>query len=239
MSIFHLKQFDIRQEQSALKVGTDGMLLAAWVAHRFREAQPTRILDVGTGTGVIALMLAQELRESAVVGVELDELSTEEAIYNVAHSPFATRVTITSADYCHYYADEPFQLIVSNPPYFTPTHTNANQRETIAKHSIGLLPQAFFESSQRVLTPFGSIAIIISHSALHSFVRAASEHSFYISERVDVVTKAGKAPQRHILTLSREKQSIQQSTLTILCGDGRHDYTEEYATLLRPFLIIL
>lgn len=85
--IFRLKQFEIRQEDSALKVGTDGMLLGGYIAHHFQEHQPKTVLDVGTGTGIIALMLAQAFPTTHITGIELDSASAKEASYNASHSP--------------------------------------------------------------------------------------------------------------------------------------------------------
>lgn len=234
MSLFKLKQFDIRQDQSALKVGTDGMLLGAWVADRFREAPPRRILDVGTGTGIIALMLAQELTASEVVGIEIDHLSAEEARYNAEHSLFAGRVEIIEGDFCGYSSPKPIDLIVSNPPYFTPTHHNSNRRETIAKHSVALSPESFFGSCQAP-----AVVVIVARSVAAAYIHAAQEHGLLLAEQAAIVTKQGKAPGRYILLFRRSPTELRESRLTILQGDGRHDYTEEYSRLLRPFLTIL
>lgn len=236
MSTFRLKQFDIRQEQSALKVGTDGMLLGAWVADRFRDSAPRRILDVGTGTGIIALMLAQELPSSEVIGIELDPSSAREARHNAEQSPFAQRIRIVEGDFRTYKPTESIDLIVSNPPYYTPTHSNSDQRETVAKHAIELSADQFFRSCERA-TPI--VAIIVAHSATDTYIDAAQDIGFHLTEQVDIVTKRGKAPQRQILLFSKSPIGLRQSQITILQGDGRHDYTEEYSQLLRPFLTIL
>lgn len=235
MSLFRLKQFTIQQELSALKVGTDGMLLGAWVADRFHETPPSSILDVGTGTGIIALMLAQELQRSKIVGIEVDPLSAQEAQYNAQHSPFASRVEIIQGDFraCHF--AQPFDLIVSNPPYFTPTHSNSDRRETIAKHAVELSPQHFFSNCQGT-----NVVIIVAQSATSLYQHAAEEAGLHLVEQVAIITKRGKAPQRHILRFAPDPVvSTKQSQLTILQGDSRHDYTEEYSRLLRPFLTIL
>lgn len=234
MNLFRLKQFNIKQEQSALKVGTDGMLLGAWVADRFQETPPRRLLDVGTGTGIIALMLAQELPKSEIIGIEVDHPSAEEARYNAQHSPFAERVEMIEGDFRHYPFSTPFDLIISNPPYFTATHSNADQRETVAKHAIELTAEDFFHSCKAP-----TVAIIVAQSAAELYIKSASDNGFHLIEQVDIITKIGKAPQRVILLFSESERALIQSQLTILQGDGRHDYTEAYSHLLRPFLTIL
>lgn len=234
MSLFRLKQFDIKQDQSALKVGTDGMLLGAWVADRFGAIAPRRILDVGSGTGIIALMLAQELPSCEVVGIEVDHLSALEARHNAEHSPFAKRIEIIEGDFRSYQPIEPFDLVISNPPYFTATHGNSDLRETVAKHAVELSAEAFFHHCDAP-----TVAIIVAQSSATTYIQAAQESGLNLAEQVDVITKMGKTPQRQILLFTQIETEPMQSQITILQGDGRHDYTEEYRRLLRPFLTIL
>lgn len=165
MNLFRLKEFTIKQEQSALKIGTDGMLLGAWVADKFRSASHLRILDVGTGTGIIALMLAQELPMSEITGIEIDALSAEEAQHNAAHSPFANRVKIIQGDFRKHTFEQPFDLVVSNPPYYTSTHSSRDQRATIAKHSVELSPLEFFGACNA-----STVVIIVAQSATASYI---------------------------------------------------------------------
>lgn len=237
-SLFRLKQFELRQEQSALKVGTDGMLLGAVVADRFRGTSVGRVLDVGTGTGVIALMVAQELPNADVVGIELDPATAEEAECNAQASPFAPRVSVLCADFRTYVA-APFHLIVSNPPFYTATHSSADQRSTVAKHAITLSADSFFQKCQELLSPMGTIAVILAPSALSAYENAATSRGFFLNETIAIYTKAGRPLKRVIAFWSRRFTPHLQNSITILSGNGRHDYTEEYARLLRPYLIIL
>lgn len=237
--IFRLKQFDIQQEHSAHKVGTDGMLLGAFVASHFANTPPARILDVGTGTGLIALMLAQAFPESEVTAIELDPLSACEARSNAAHSPFADRVTIIEDNFGVAELSGSYQLITSNPPYYTPTHQNSDIRETQAKHAITLTPETFFGRSQELLSPEGTIATVLACTALPDFMVAAAEFSFAPVHQAYIHTKAEKEAKRVITLWQHNTASTTEAHLTILAGEGRHQYTPEYAHLLRPYLTIL
>ena len=112
---FKFKQFTIWQSDCAMKVGTDGTLLGAWAQ---ASSGPCRILDIGTGTGLIALMMAQRYPQASVVGVDIDASAVNQAKENVKASPFADRIAIFETDICHFIADQPFDAIVCNPPFF-------------------------------------------------------------------------------------------------------------------------
>ncbi len=236
---FHLKQFDIYQDRSALKVGTDGMLLGAIVADRCVLNPPKRVLDIGTGTGIIALMLAQVFpRTTQIVGIEIDTASAEEATQNALHSPFSSQVTIINTDLRHFTSDS-FDLIVSNPPFFTHTHSTSDERSTQAKHSISLSPECFFGKCQELLTPQGSIATIIATSAFQEYKMQGKSHGFSPIENINIVSKVGRPPKRIVTFWQNSPMPLRNNALTILQGNGRHSYTPEYARLLRPYLIIL
>ncbi|MDO5016992.1 MAG: methyltransferase [Porphyromonas sp.] len=239
---FRLKQFEVQQQRSALKVGTDGMLLGAYMAERLQSAAPHRILDVGAGTGIIALMLAQALPASAVTGIEMDPPGADEARDNAARSPFSKQVNIIQGNYLDH-TDRPYDAIISNPPYYTATHSNADPRQTHAKHAVTLTPRQFFQKSGELLTPDGAIAIITATTALPAFQEAAAEHHFVAEEILYIHTKTNKPPKRAI-TIWRPPTATPSEAgavkhLTILRGDNPHDYTPQYSRLLSPYLIIL
>lgn len=237
--IFRMKQFEIRQDRSALKVGTDGVLLGAYIGDRYKDVH--RVLDVGTGTGVIALMLAKSLPDAAIDGIEIDAPSADEAAINAAHSPFADRIRIIQGDFGDRETDAPFyDMIVSNPPYFTATHHTADERTTAAKHIGDLTPTIFFSRASSFLLPFGRIAIIIAMSSLRDFVSAASAFGFSVEHLVYIRTVSHRLPKRAIIVYAAgEHPSCSIEYLTIHSGTGdRHDYTPAYRELLTPFLTI-
>lgn len=236
---FRMKQFSIRQERSALRVGTDGVMLGAYVGRACPDA--LSILDVGTGTGVIALMLAQSLPLAHIDGIEIDRESVEEARFNVAASPFRDRVHIHHGDYSAFSSNQPpYDLIVSNPPFFTSTHHTKDARSTTAKHISGLTPSIFFGKCAMLLGEEGIVALITAMSSLGDFVRGAEEYGFHVCRILYIRTVPHKSPKRVILFFSRHApgSACPLSSLTIQTGGHRHAYTEEYSRLLSPFLTI-
>src|SRR6056297_3070564 len=114
-NVFHFKQFSVHQDRCAMKVGTDGVLLGAWAG---TNIQPRKILDVGTGTGLIALMMAQRFPDATIQGLEIEPEAAEQAQENVTRSPFAERVKIEHGDFFNWDTREQYDLIVSNPPFY-------------------------------------------------------------------------------------------------------------------------
>ena len=132
MTGFKFKQFEIHQDRCAMKVGTDGVLLGAWAPGG------KRILDVGSGTGLISLMMAQRFPEAQVLGIDMDGEACEEAAENVAASPFADRVEIECCRLQDYHSAESFDAIVSNPPFFLNSLKNPDSKRTMARHTDSL-----------------------------------------------------------------------------------------------------
>jgi tRNA1Val (adenine37-N6)-methyltransferase len=132
MTGFKFKQFEIHQDRCAMKVGTDGVLLGAWAPGG------KRILDVGSGTGLISLMMAQRFPEAQVRGIDMDGEACEEAAENVAASPFADRVEIECCRLQDYHSEESFDAIVSNPPFFLNSLKNPDSKRTMARHTDSL-----------------------------------------------------------------------------------------------------
>ena len=130
---FQFRQFRIRQQRCAMKVGTDGTLLGAWAQMLMARG---RILDIGTGTGLIALMMAQRFPDASVVGIDIDSEAVAQAQENVEESPFAQRITIRQADVLQFDDEGKFDAIVCNPPYFVNALTCPDQQRTTARKAI-------------------------------------------------------------------------------------------------------
>lgn len=188
MSRFDLRQFSIHQEHTAQRVGTDAVLLGAWP---WRQALPegARLLDVGTGTAIIALMLAQRFPEARIEGWEVEPGALQDALYNVTQSPFASRVTICD---CAYEAGltsspAPFDLLISNPPYYTEDTLPRDARLGLARHTTeGLSPEVLLRTAHRLLSPEGSLVMITPSESLPHLRRIAVEAGWYLAEQVTV-----------------------------------------------------
>lgn len=240
---FKMKQFWLHHQRSAMKVGTDGVLLGAYVAKYLKGQEPQRVLDVGTGCGVVALMLAQAFATSHIVGIELDQASAEEATQNAFLSPFSERITIVDGAVQNYTSTEQFHLIVSNPPFFTATHTTSDARKTVAKHIGTLTPQALFASASALLhTTQGKVALIVPSSTIEEYRSAAQAEQFQLLHQLDIHTTPNALAKRHILIWQKSTAialPFSSASLTIHNqSTARHQYSPAYIELLRPYLLI-
>jgi tRNA1Val (adenine37-N6)-methyltransferase len=199
---FRFKQFTVHQTDSAMKVGTDGVLLGAWHAI---DGHPSRILDVGTGTGLIALMLAQRFNDAQVTGVEIDGIAAAEAQRNVAASPFAGRMDIINAAFQDFQQQaQTFDLIVSNPPYFCNALENPDTARATARHTSSLSFRNLLYGSTQLLDNNGRLAVILPTESLKAFLSEASIIGLSLIKHTAVKTVERKEPSRHMLLLSKQ-----------------------------------
>ena len=233
---FRFKQFNITQQLSAMKVGTDGVLLGAWA-----RVEPTqrRILDVGCGTGLVALMMAQRTAEwgAQVVGVDVDSPSVAEATINVAHSPWANRVEVVECPVQEYAPTALFDHIVSNPPYFVDSLLSPDTARTNARHTTTLTFEALAHSAARLLTEEGVLSLVLPADAVSAMVLAAARCGLFLTRRMDVRSKATSAPIRSLLEFGRKALPTEHSALVIHSPEGHLGYSPEYVALTRDFYL--
>ena len=232
---FSFKQFTVYHDRCAMKVGTDGVLLGAWTD----IAGARRILDIGTGTGLIALMLAQRSCQATVKGIDIDEDSVGQAAENVAASPWKERVSIELEDvreFCKREAGN-YDCIVSNPPYFRENvHCPAQARNT-ARHTSGLSFDELLSAVELLLSFDGRLSVIVPADAASDFISCAVSHSLYLQRQTWVHTKPGLDPKRVLMTFSRQMGENSVDHLTIEME--RHVYTPEFIRLTRDFYLAL
>ena len=196
-STFQFKQFTIAQDRCAMKVGTDGVLLGAWA----RAREGGRVLDIGCGTGLISLMVAQRFPGSGVTGVEVDAEAARQARENVAGSPFASRVEILQGDVRDF--EGSFSTIVCNPPFFTERVVSPCEGRRLARSTCSLSFGDLWESVCRLLLPDGLFNVIIPTSERVAFHTFALEHGFSLWQSCAVQTVPAKAPKRVLLCYVR------------------------------------
>lgn len=228
---FRFKQFEVCQQRSAMKVGTDGVLIGAWASV---QPEDRKILDIGTGTGLIALMLAQRNAEAQVVGVEIDAESAAQARENFENSSWSDRLCIEECAVQEFVTEQRFDLIVSNPPYFVDSLKCTDDSRTTARHTDTLSFAELMRSASRLLKPEGRFAVIVPAEAALSVISAGSLH---LLRRCDVLTKPKGQPKRVMLEFSpRFAGAATRETLTI--GDGTAGgYSAEYKALTREFYL--
>ena len=237
--VFRFKQFEVRNEASALKVGTDAVVLGASMTLKPSDA---RLLDIGTGTGVIALMAAQRLSELAgespagqfmIEAIDIDGPSADEAAGNFAASVWSAHLKAVHSALSDYAAGE-YDLIFSNPPYYDNSLTNPDARETAARHTGALSYRDICAFAARSLAPEGRLSLILPYDALTSLRRTAASFGLYPFRLIAVRTTPAKAPRRLVAEFSRTRADVQEETLTLQEGQSR---TEEYAALTRAFYL--
>ena len=227
---FEFKQFRIEQHKAAMKVGTDGVLLGAWTPVN----DVRRILDVGTGTGLIALMLAQ--RSNAMIdAVEIDELACAEAKFNFEQSPWSDRLRVLHSDF-HLFASVPcesYDLIISNPPFFVNSLKTRNEALAVARHCDLLSFSQIILGARKLLSRSGRLCVIIPFTSCVEFRETARLSGFYLSHQTNIIPKSGRAPKRVLLEFTIQPGYPVEDGLTILDENG--DYAQNYKTLTAPF----
>ena len=201
---FTFKQFHITDDHTAMKVGTDGVLLGAWAKGGLR------ILDIGTGTGLIALMMAQRFPSAKIDAIEIDKGALEDARFNVSQSPFNNRINIINSplqDYkpCNETQEEGiYDAIVCNPPYFINSLKNPLQQRTTARHTDSLSHQELIYHSKRLLKPNGSLSIIIPSNNKDILEAEAIFNGLPILKITNIKTKSSKPAKRCLIEFGKD-----------------------------------
>ena len=230
MSSFTFKQFHINQQHCAMKVGTDGILLGAWAD----VSDCQYILDMGTGTGLVALMLAQRSHEHCQIeAVELDPLAAQQAQENFGASPWHNRLHLTHQDvqtYCQQTAHQ-FDLIVANPPYFSQGVECKNDERALARY-VQQSHLDWLNWATSCLSEKGKISFVLPYEAGKTLINSTA---LYCIKQTDAITKIGKTPQRMLLTFSRKHLPQVKDSLVIY--DENNQYTEAFIALTKAFYL--
>lgn len=228
---FQFKQFSVTQANTAMKVGTDGVLLGAWCSLSNKH-----ILDIGTGTGLIALMLTQRTRTALIDGLEIDKIASQEAQENFSNSDWSDRLTIINTAAQDYQPTKKYELIVSNPPYFIDaTKAPVNKRNT-ARHTDNLSFTELIEAVKRLLVEDGVFALILPVNEANLFIELANEQYLFLNRKCLVKPNPNKAPKRVLMEFSFTQTPIIEEELTIET-EKRHEYTKEYISLTKDFYL--
>lgn len=231
--IFRFKQFSVNQGGCAMKINTDGVLLGASVL----IGDLDRILDIGTGTGVIALMLAQKFENAVVDAVEIDQSAAARARSNFEHSSFHDRLNIWQVDFASFAPENRYDLIITNPPFYTNSLHNPDERRKTAKHTNLQFFQQLFAFSNSYLSDIGSLKMIVP-SDLGTVLRelALEKYNLYLQREVRVFSFVNGPIIRKIMCFSRQPcASIDQPDFVIY--EEKDKYTDEYKTLLKPYFL--
>lgn len=230
---FKFKQFTIYQDKSVFKTGTDGVLLGACAD--LLEAK--RILDIGTGTGLIAIMAAQRTN-GEVIAIEPDEKSFIQASENVRLCRWPDRIDVLNTDFQSFYSagNRKFDIIITNPPYFRDSLKNPDAVKSATRHSGSLSSDEILAGANRLLEEEGSLQLILPYAEGNLFIVEAQEFGFYCNHKIKVKPVPSGDIKRLILKFERIKKPLSEKFLTIETGI-RHRYTEEYKEITRDFYL--
>ena len=229
--VFKFKQFDLLNDKTAMKVGTDGVLLGAWCD----VAGAKLVLDVGTGCGLIALMLAQRNAVAYIEAIDIDDDAVAEAKLNINNSPWNNRVEALLADFNEYETTKRYDLIVSNPPFFDNGVEAPDARRNKARHSTSLSYEQLISKSKDLLVEDGVLAIITPMEAENEIRRCAVKHHMCVKRLCEVVPIAGNPPKRLMWELVKTEVDMNKEVITICSSDKT--YTQQYVVLTRDFYL--
>lgn len=228
MSVFQFKHFQIQQKHAALKVGTDSMILGSLC----NWDSPKRLLDIGTGTGVLVLMCAQRFPFEEIIGIEISEEAFIDALQNTGNSPFQSPISILNQALQDYEDKTPFDAIISNPPFFENSFKNNDSQKTLARHTDSLTFEELLHSISKLLSPDGKAWVIIPFESSGSFLQLAEQNNLFPADFITIFGKPGKHT-RAIISLQKKQTEIKRSALCIRDEQGK--YTPEYKALTRDF----
>ena len=233
---FIFKQFTIEQDRCAMKIGTDGVLLGAWAS---LENNPQGILDIGTGTGVIALMLAQRSGAALIDALEIDENAYEQAVENFENSHWGDRLFCYHAEFAEFVEEmqeeEAYDLIISNPPFYSSNYSSEDARRDQARFSEALPFEELLEGVSLLLSETGQFNLIIPKQEEEHFLQLARGFSLHPHRITRVKGTSESSEVRILLQLGFKEISPEVEVLII--ETARHQYTAEYTELVRDFYL--
>jgi|SRR5690625_90095 len=234
--VFHFKKFDIDQTGSPVKVGTDGVLLASWM--RLHDAESA--LDIGTGTGVIAVMLAQRSEGlTRICGVEIEERACERAVFNAKESPWSHRLMMHHASIQDFVKTQKkcYDLIVTNPPFFRGSTLSQDPDRNRIRHSISLTYKDLLDSVGQLLCPCGFFNIILPGPEGIEFEQKAEKSGLFITRKTKVFSLREKPVERLLLEFSRSPVSDPDQDELVIHRSKDRGFTWEYRNLTRDFYL--
>ena len=232
---FQFKQFSIEQDKCAMKIGTDGVLLGAWANI---EANPFSILDIGAGTGVIALMLAQKSYAEVIDAIEIDEDAYEQCVDNFENSDWGDRLFCYHAgldEFAEEMEDEEYDLIISNPPFYDENYTSPEANRNTARFTEALPFKDLVKYSSQLLSKEGRFCTIIPHKNQEEFIQLALQENLHLQKLTTVKGNENAPIKRSLMQFGFEKTPTKTSELVIEIE--RHIYTKDYKNLVKEFYL--
>lgn len=228
---FTFKKFTVYHDRCAMKVGTDGVLLGAWTD----VSSSQRILDVGTGTGLISLMLAQRCAKAQITAIDIDEEAVSQARGNMDASPWGNRMEAVWQDLNTYHPDGLFDTIVSNPPFFIDSLKCPDGQRNKARHTDTLSAHLLLQKCTELLTAEGRFSLILPAEQTEGVVVLAEEVGLHLSRFTSVITRPGLPPKRSLMEFRRQVSVCEKNSLIVELE--RHVYSDAYKALTHDFYL--
>ncbi len=237
MKPFIFKQFTVLQDKCAMKIGTDAVLLGAWCSLKH---SPDTILDIGSGTGIISLMLAQRSNASTIEAIEIDEFAYEQSVENFERSDWGDRLFCYHGDFSNLVEEiieeeETYDLIISNPPFYTENYKTKDQLRNKARFSESLPFHDLIKGSSKLLSKHGILAVIIPFKEENAFIKLAADYNLNLKRVCRVKGNINSDVKRSLLEFSSDKLTYTEEELTI--EKKRHQYTDAYTKLTKDFYL--
>lgn len=230
--MFRFKHFTIQDERTAMKVGTDGVLLGAWAD----VAESRRILDVGTGSGIIAIMSAQRNATAQITALDIDADAVAQAQSNILATAWRERVKCQQADVMEFTSDKPYDHIISNPPYFLESTHSPNRQRDVARSAASLPFGELVASAERLLCEGGKFSVVLPAECASMFRYEAFER-LWLNRLCSVVTIDGDAPKRVLMEFVRTNTPLMPRCEELVIQHRNGEYSAKYRALTKDFYL--
>lgn len=228
---FDFKKFSVDDSRCAMKIGTDGVLLGSWAT----VASANVVRDIGAGSGLIAMMVAQRNACAKITAIEIDKDAALDCEMNFRKTPWIDRLEVVTANFSEIKFKEKVDLIVSNPPFFSEALQSPEERRAQARHGASLSPFTLIDYAARELTPTGELAMITPCREADAIIYAAEMSHLKLRRYTEVVMRAGDEPSRILWQFSRVDGHIEKTVLTL--RKTVHEWADEYLALTSDFYI--
>lgn len=231
---FKFKEFTVQQDQCAMKIGTDGVLLGAWTP---LDSNPFAVLDIGAGTGVLSLMLAQRSQAQVIDSLEIDGAAYEQCVNNFEASPWADRLFCYHADLAEFTEEieDKYDLIICNPPFYTEDYKTDNAQRDLARFTDAMPFEHLVSSASHLLSEDGIFSVVIPFKEEADFIRLASKVNLFVNTILHVKGTPTSEVKRSLMTFSFRESDT--TTKELIIETARHQYTEDYINLTKDFYL--